>query len=442
MKPNKPVILYIPDLFINELDKYLKTNPPNFKYQIVYFYYVVHFLTIKKLAHKNDEYIQINAKYLQSITIWNINSYVRILINGEFIKVENYVKGLKSKGYKLNPDFVKGISEIEIEPNTKLFNKIIKTSRRKKAHYSRLDFFLQEMKNKFMSLDFDYDAARKWIKTAPHDEVKKYSYLSSIKQLQDKRFRYFKRNSTNQRLDTNLTNLKSEIRQFIKGDFISIDLKNSQPFFLSQLLNNIINITHSTLCYRNRFLDEYVTFGIRTLHSVSLINQKGKNSDLVNLRLFEKSVLKGKLYDDFIKKYPENITRKQVKNIMFKVLFSRNVVYKNNIRFIPFKKEKEVFANVFPSVYKSVEVLKSKDHRRLAIYLQKLESYIFIDCIAKRLVEAGIIPLTLHDSVIIETENYHKALSVIKNVFLNNFGVIPSFHIEKIKTTQKQLYNG
>lgn len=434
MKPNKPVILHVPDLLVTELNRYLQVNPPNFKYHIVYFYYVVHYLTVKKLAKKNDEYIQINTKYLQSISIWNISRYILILVNGEFIKTENHVKCLKSRGYKLNPIFVNGISEIKIEPNTKLFDKIIKSSRRKKAHYSRLDPFLQSMKNTFMSLDFDYDAAKNWINTVPSDEVKKYSYRTSIIQLQDKRFRYFKRNSTNQRLDTNLTNLKSEIRQFIKGDFVSIDLKNSQPFFLSQLLNNIINLAHSTLCYRNRVIDISVSFGIRTLQSISLINQKGKNSNLVNLRLFENSVLKGNLYDDFIKKYPEDITRKEVKNIMFKVLFSRNVIYKNNSRFIPFKKEKEIFANVFPSVYEAVEKLKSKDHRKLAIYLQKLESYIFIDCIAKELVNNGIIPITIHDSMIVKFEDKNKAIEIMENVFLKNFGVIPSFHIKPLKT--------
>lgn len=62
-----------------------------------------------------------------------------------------------------------------------------------------------------------------------------------------------------------------------------------------------------------------------------------------------------------------------------------------------------------------------------------MESYIFIDCIAKDLVEAGIIPLTIHDSVLVEAKDQDRALEIIHKVFLDNFGVIPSFEVEPLK---------
>ena len=66
------------------------------------------------------------------------------------------------------------------------------------------------------------------------------------------------------------------------------------------------------------------TFGIKRVKGVSKIHQNNKKAFLVNLSLFTKSVIAGTFYDDFIKSYSNGITRDEVKQIMFKVLFSKN----------------------------------------------------------------------------------------------------------------------
>ena len=68
----------------------------------------------------------------------------------------------------------------------------------------------------------------------------------------------------------------------------------------------------------------------------------------MNLKKFTDAVLNGNLYEDFIKSYSDNITRKQVKEIMFKVLFSKNEMHPKYKRFVPYSEEKEIFASVFP----------------------------------------------------------------------------------------------
>ena len=92
-----------------------------------------------------------------------------------------------------------------------------------------------------------------------------------------------------------------------------------------------------------------------------------------------------------------------------------------------------VFATVYPFIYRIVKTLKLKDYKALPIYLQKLESYLFIDCIAKRLIEAGIVPLTIHDSVIVKSEDQAKTLAIMKEVFIEQIGVTPSFKVERAK---------
>jgi len=160
---------------------------------------------------------------------------------------------------------------------------------------------------------------------------------------------------------------------------------------------------------------------------------------MVKLRLYYNSVLKGTLYDEFIKNYSGDITRKEIKKIMFKVLFSKNEYYKGYKKIIPYECDKKTFSSVYPFVYEVVKILKTKDHRTLPIYLQQLESYLFIDCIAKELVDNGIIPFTIHDSVIVKSEYQEKAIEIMNRVFLKQIGVIPSFEVKNLKTINLKI---
>ena len=111
MRVSKPIILYLPELLISELDKYLEEYPPNFKYQRIYFYYVIHHLTVMQIQYKNDEYFYLNKTFLSSVTISNIDRYIKILKNGEFIISDNsYSLGVKSLKYKLNTKLIIGVS--------------------------------------------------------------------------------------------------------------------------------------------------------------------------------------------------------------------------------------------------------------------------------------------------------------------------------------------
>jgi len=442
MKANKPIILYIPAAFVQEFIKHLNINKPGFKFDILNFFYIVHFILVEQLKNKNrngnqDElYIPINRKFLKSITVNNIFDYIKYLIKGKFIISDNhYIIGKKSKSYIINPIYLKGFEKIEVKEDCKLFKKIIKNQRRKRAHYNRFEAFLKCMYDEFRKVDLDYQKAEEWI-LSQQDEVKQNAYMIALCLLKDKRLRYFDRNKTNNRLDTNLTNLKKELRKYIIGDYVNIDLKNSQPFFLSMLLKSIIkqgNKQQGPLCCLFHYSILVKSFGINSLQAISKIHHFKEKSFLVNLRAFNKSVINGTLYNDFIKSYPKGISRDDVKIIMFKVLFSNNEIKDKYKDFIPWEKDKEVFASVYPFIYESIKILKSKGHAILPVFLQKVESYIFIDCIAKELVRAGIVPLTVHDSVIVKAEHKERTIEIIHKIFVENFNVIPTFDIKPLK---------
>jgi hypothetical protein len=150
---------------------------------------------------------------------------------------------------------------------------------------------------------------------------------------------------------------------------------------------------------------------------------------MVKFRTFFEAARKGGLYDEFANRYKKDISRGEAKSIMFKVLFSENKRYVDYKKIIPYEKDKKVSASVYPFVYEAVKVLKAKDHKLLPIYLQRIESHLFIDYIAKELVENGIVPFTIHDSVIVKAEDQEKTMEIIKGVFNEQLGVIPSFEI-------------
>lgn len=461
MRKSKPIILHLPTLFILELDKYLEEYPPQFTFDMNNFYYLYHYITVNHQIQKKKDYVYINLNNLKEMTVSNIERYRKVLIDGGFIISDNKaIPKKRSNKYKLNPIFLNGeVTPILLSPDTNIFKKIIAYQRKKKAHYDRLEPFLKEMNKAFKELDFDYRNAEKWIYNHA-DKDKIHNYLSALSRIQDKRFRYFKRNKTNNRLDTNLTNLKSELKIFIIGDYVNIDLKNSQPFFFSQLiwamlenspqiiedkskelgvprekqmqLNKIKqpNKQEATYCH---YLDKdklLKTFGKKTLREFYKIHQNMENYEMVNLLGYTNSVLKGTLYDDFLKIYSGDITRDEVKEIVFRVMFSGEW---NKYGKKQFPLEKKVFASTLPFIYDAMKIIKEKDYKLLSVFLQELESYIFIDCIAKELVNAGIIPFTVHDSILIQSRDERKAMEIVNQVFLEKFGMIPTFHVNPIK---------
>lgn len=445
MKANKPILLNVPSFIINSLNKQLEANAPRFNYDLNYFYFIIHYILkkqsqVKKMQQLDADanYVSLNKNLLKSITTSNINEYINYLKNGEFIITDNYyIIGKKSIGYKIKSEYLTEIRQVEIHANHRLFKKIINKERKKNAHVNRLEPFLKRMRDEFIKMELNYSDAEKWIINEA-DEVKRSYYHLSLNLLKDKRFRYFNRNKTNLRLDSNLTNLKKDLRKFIIGNYVNIDLKNSQPFFFSMLLQIIINNNKNTinnntisLCSKKIYYNIVKTFGIKAIQKISKIHQIEKKPFLVNLKNFNNSVINGTLYEDFIKSYNGNIKRDEVKKMMFCVFFSENERYDKFKLSIPYEQDKKVFETVYPYVYKCMKILKSKNNAILPIFLQKLESYVFIDCIAKELVNNGIIPFTIHDSVIIKKEYEQKAIDIINKIFIDSFNVIPSLHIEQ-----------
>ncbi len=157
---------------------------------------------------------------------------------------------------------------------------------------------------------------------------------------------------------------------------------------------------------------------------------------LEELRRFGNWVNDGKLYANLVEHFnAKKLTEAQAKKVAFGLFFSQNSrINKQGREWIPFKKQKELFAEVFPFVSEIIRILKIRNHKDLSVYLQRVESYIFIDCIARELVEEGIIPLTIHDSIVVETRYEQQAVEIMQRVFMQHFNALPTLKVTYLGT--------
>lgn len=202
------------------------------------------------------------------------------------------------------------------------------------------------------------------------------SYTDSIEKMRMGSFRAA-RNETNNRLDTNLTNMCSALVDDIcmQNQLDQIDLNNSQFTILSHVLKDKL--------------------------------------DTDDFRRFKALSVSGELYD-YIKDNLGLQTRKQGKQAMFEIMFSSR---KNNTT------GKKKIKGLFPSVVKWIDDYKEENgDSSFAIMLQRKESEIFIDGILAKIKSKKYLCLTKHDSLIVRTQDREAILELVKAYF-NEIGL-------------------
>jgi hypothetical protein len=181
------------------------------------------------------------------------------------------------------------------------------------------------------------------------------------------------------RMHTNYTILKSFIRKnclMIDGEeTCEIDIQNSQPLFLSKLIQES--------------------------------NSKWVKED--EYELFRELTTNGYYYQYVMEKTGEQDKRK-VKEMTYKVLFGRNVANSKADKF---------FKILFPTIHNFIKLYKKEhgDYKILAYDLQKAESNLIfnkmIRCMMNLYPEIKII--TIHDSIVVQK----KYRDIVNNIFQN-----------------------
>jgi hypothetical protein len=190
------------------------------------------------------------------------------------------------------------------------------------------------------------------------------------------------------RMHTNFTILKSYIRKnclLIDGEeTCEIDIKNSQPLFLSKLIIDA--------------------------------NSKWINSD--ELELLKQLTISGKYYN-YLMDNLGNIRREEAKEMTYKVFFGRNGTN---------SRADKNFAKLFPTIHNFIKLYKREhgDYKILAYDLQRSESNLIFNKIIKSIMQINpeIKIVTVHDSLIVQRRHFNEVNSIFQTKLLEEFGII------------------
>lgn len=430
-RPKKPIKRYVPSAALIQLNSHLKMHPPMFAYEKEAFWFILDLffrlrLYNKDIRLKEDDYIPIASSYFKQHISDNYASYIRVLVEASIVECDGHFSAEEHicLGYKINPEFESKLVCVEVGPQTKIW-RAITNKRNSLAPKEKMEPHIKLMKAHFRKIEFDDVSAVRYLdRQLNQGEINLNQYnirYLSIQALKNKgKSLFFNQNHTNFRVDSNLTNLKRELRNFIVGeDLVQIDLANSQPYLFNFLLllvsnKNILSYSDGNSPFNplNPFIEVLLK---RLINSPKL--------DLNEVHRYNERTRSGKIYDLFVSKF--EITRDEAKELFLATFYSSNYSKK-------YAKSKEFFKAEFPTINQLIEAFKRKDHEPLPVAMQNLESEIFIEGIARELCEMGIIPYTVHDSIIIERKHLGIAIQIMENTFIKYFGEIPTFDIKEL----------
>lgn len=379
---------FLPTCFDSIKD--LKTiNYKGEKLKTSYLIDIVNGLILKYYFKKENKYI-LNAIILKDKYGYLYNYYINYLVENKIlILVNNYRKGKSSRIYSLNKRiFTSKISRYKNSDKVllkKYKNKIFNTL---ELTNDRNNLISPEIKQKLISDLF-------------HVKIETERSIFFLDNLKDKDIDIYNRNlysvdcinnshifyhfDAYGRMHTNYTILKSFIRKnclLIDGERTSeIDISNSQPLFLTKLINN---------------------------SESNWINKEEFN-------IFKELTMSGRYYE-YIRQLLNINDRNYIKEITYKVFFGKNS---------PNSKADIIFKNIFPTIHRFIQLYKKEngDYKVLAYKLQKMESDLIFNKIIRKIMSTNpdIKVITVHDSIITANKYKEEVNTIFQTEMLKEF---------------------
>jgi len=442
--------LYIPENL--NLDQIILNTPPDFKYHKDYFVYILHLINDILTKHEDKDYdsAPLYSSLLKARIGNDYRKYLTYLVENNIL-VENtqYIVGKKSKSFSFAEEYALS----KLVPVTITKSTLIKSLKK----FINLNEEGLRILPDFINADYDYilkwlnnkltinvngaesllnDLFLKEIWSCPlgkEGAVLKKMYRRGIAVSKiDKTGFYPHFDTTSGRLHTPLTQLKKELRMFLKYDgkkLVSIDIKNSQPYLSTILFNE-------ETFKKNKVQDKINLYNNIDYNKSPISFYYVSKKDLpLDIKNYIKQVVSGKFYEEFAEVLKtENLLtdkgediRKTAKIIAFRTMFSPNS-HKQHV------KEIQLFERVYPNVYKNFAFLKKgKDkYNTLACLLQNIEAELILKIICKEIsVKLPNAPIfTIHDSIITTVDYHEKVKQIMYNILKDKVGYAPELSIE------------
>jgi hypothetical protein len=249
---------------------------------------------------------------------------------------------------------------------------------------------------------------------------------------------YYSIDVTSRRFHSNLTNMAKDLRKYLRinGEpLVNIDIKNSQPYLSTIILTNPVKVS---------WLTENPAF--------AFVLQSLKVSPNEDVKKYISLVASGRLYEYLMTEFAKEgliLTREETKVQMLRILFARNRKPKDETN----AKARQVFKDRFPTVHRKFSKVRGHNRgdkftnfKRFAILLQRIESYLMLDVILKRIYKEfpGTIAVTIHDSIMtgILTNNVEAVRKIMTEELANFVGLPPKIKIEgQIRNKEERREN-
>ena len=484
-------IVYVPGNL--DLD-YLATihpQPFNYKPNIEKIYAFIDLLLQTRVSQEKMRFVFGDYSFIQSTKLKELfgdesKKMINWLIQSGVIKTDNrYIVKKKPKGYKLT-DIYLSVRPVEKEiKKLTLIRKLIRVSKvqkrtqtskeslfkffsglcidKEKASQASWDYYRKTDKEYPRLLDEYYRHTKEAdIGTKSHPKptdpmIRHYYDLTQINKIAQKHFTFIQ-DTTGNRLHTNLTSIRSDLRNYItyfRESLVSIDYVNSQPLISCALLNPMFYIDKNVNTSNGNLIpNAIINYDMVSNYDSKLFTCKDVSSDIFNtiyddiyitintlpsimfpessttpiktsVCSFKDLCEKGRLYE-YIEQNAlslssgNKLSRQNVKAAVFQMMFTSN-------NFIGQKgaEAKRIFKKMFPVEYEIFASIKRKDKTNLPILLQKTESKLMFERVVPRIqMELPNTPVfTIHDSIVTTVGNEDFVAMVMQEELTNALGL-------------------
>lgn len=364
------------------------------------------------------------------------DKYLLVLVDLGIIQRSGYaIKGQTSFKYNFAPEYQSRYVSIPLN-NAKLIRRIEKAqegfnkeaAKSVRSHSEQVRFLKQ------LSVAKEYND---FIESNFTSETDQYnSIVGSATRIINGDI-FYSVDSTSNRFHSNITNMAKGLRPFLRisGEpLVNIDIKNSQPYLSTIILTNPSKVSWMT---KNA--------------AFALLLQTLKVSLSEDVKKYIFLVVSGQLYEFLMEEFKNEgliLTRDETKQQVLRVLFARNRMPKDEAN----RKARQVFIKNFPKVHRIFSKVrghnrgdKFQNYSRFAILLQRIESYLMLDVILKRIYKElpGVIAVTIHDSVMtgVLTNNVEAVRKIMVDELTSFVGLPPKVKIEET-TREKEREEG
>jgi len=268
--------------------------------------------------------------------------------------------------------------------------------------------------------------------------------------------------NTSGRFHSNVTNSPKGFRPHLRVDgqpLCNLDVKNCQPLLSTIILTDPVKASIFT---------ENTAF--------SMVLQSLKVSQAEDVKEYIKLVINGNFYEYLMREFAReglHLSRSETKKQVLRILFARNRMPKNPTtdtdeviaklsdqkklkrekyiqEYATIKKARQIFKNRFPTVHRIFSKVRGSDKgdhfhnfKRFAILLQRMESYIMLDIVLKRIYRElpGVVAITIHDSIMtgVLTNNVEAVRKILIEEMTNFVGFRPNVTIEGIYKKEEEI---